>query len=98
MNFLENSCYDLFDRRLADLEEWDGSDISSRISALENWKDSPVSNAGASIAADLSTGIVLGLLTAVAPAMNSTNGRVNQIAARVNALQAALVSKGLMAA
>lgn len=82
MAWLEDSSYDRFNRRLA---------------ILEGWSINPVDNAGSPLPTDLSTGLVLGLLTSVAPAMNSTNNRVNAIATRVNLLQQALVDKGIMA-
>jgi hypothetical protein len=109
MEWLHGSCYSVFDERISVLENMDIGDFSDRIEVLEEWKSSPHANAGSnlttSVPDNLSTGLVLGLLTAVAPAMNSTNGRVNLIAqnlnatnARVNSIQSCLVSKGIMAA
>lgn len=92
--YLEDSCYDRFERRIVACEENDASALASRITALET----PVASVGSALPTDLNTSLVLGLLTAVAPAMNSTNNRVNAIASRVNAIQSAMVNKGLMAA
>lgn len=92
--YLEDSCYDRFERRIAACEENGASVLASRITALET----PVASVGSALPTDLNTALVLGLLTAVAPALNSTNNRVNSIASRVNAIQSAMVSKGLMAA
>jgi hypothetical protein len=83
MNFLENSCYDQFNQRIAD---------------LEGWMDGPVDDVGMPINTNLNTNHSFGAFPAVAAAVNITNGRVNDIADRVNSIQSALVSKGLMAA
>lgn len=91
--WMEEQCGN-FISRLDALEGGDLGDLNSRITALET----PVESVGEALPTDLNTTLVLGLLTAVAPAMNSTNNRVNAIAGRVNALQDAMVEKGMMAA
>lgn len=94
--YLGGSFYDEIQHCIDALESDDNS-LSGRVAELESWNNSPVAYAGDDLPTNLPTNLVFALVGNVAGAMNNTNGRINSLASRVNAIQSCLIQKGLMA-